>query len=179
MTIGEKLQRLRKARGWTQEELAAQVGVSRQSLSKWESDAALPDTANVIALCDLFGVTTDYLLREDGGSAAQAPSADTPAASANAPRALSPYLVIGSIMLVLGFIVWFTILILSVNDPYHTQINGREYTGVMGYVLGKDIPAPYYTSLVLMAVGAVTVIVPPVLQWARKKIGNDELGIRN
>ena len=38
MTLGEKLQKLRKARGWTQEELAAQVGVSRQSLSKWESE---------------------------------------------------------------------------------------------------------------------------------------------
>lgn len=45
MTLGEKLQKLRKARAWTQEELAEQVGVSRQSLSKWESDGALPDTA--------------------------------------------------------------------------------------------------------------------------------------
>ena len=63
MTFGEKLQKLRKARGWTQEELAQQAGVSRQSLSQWESDAAMPDTANVIALSDLFGVSTDYLLR--------------------------------------------------------------------------------------------------------------------
>ena len=72
MTFGEKLQKLRKARGWTQEELAQQAGVSRQSLSKWESDAALPDTANVVALSDLFGVSTDYLLREAASGTTEA-----------------------------------------------------------------------------------------------------------
>ena len=62
MRFGEKLQALRKARGWSQEELARQINVSRQALSKWESGAAVPDTENVVALSRLFGVTTDYLL---------------------------------------------------------------------------------------------------------------------
>ena len=62
MTFGEKLQELRKARGWSQEELAGQIHVSRQALSKWESGGAVPDTENIIALSRLFGVTTDYLL---------------------------------------------------------------------------------------------------------------------
>ena len=44
MTFGEKLQALRKARGWSQEELATQINVSRQALSKWESGASVPDT---------------------------------------------------------------------------------------------------------------------------------------
>lgn len=64
MTIGEKLQTLRKARGWSQEELAQQINVSRQALSKWEQNASVPDTENVVALSRLFGVTTDYLLLE-------------------------------------------------------------------------------------------------------------------
>ena len=93
MTLGEKLQKLRKARSLTQEELAEKVGVSRQSLSKWESDGALPDTANIILLADLFGVTTDYLLR-DGEEVASAdlphpenaaPPADPPAIHVEAP----------------------------------------------------------------------------------------------
>ena len=53
MTFGEKLQALRKARGWSQEELATQINVSRQALSKWESGASVPDTENVIALSRL------------------------------------------------------------------------------------------------------------------------------
>lgn len=62
MEFGEKLQMLRKARGWSQEELAQQINVSRQALSKWESGASIADTENVIALSRLFGVSTDYLL---------------------------------------------------------------------------------------------------------------------
>ena len=65
MTFGEKLQALRKARGWSQEELAQQINVSRQALSKWESGASVPDTENVIALSRLFGVPTDYLLLDE------------------------------------------------------------------------------------------------------------------
>ncbi|MGM9545704.1 MAG: helix-turn-helix domain-containing protein [Vescimonas sp.] len=73
MQFGEKLQALRKARGWSQEELARQINVSRQALSKWESGAAVPDTENVVALSRLFGVTTDYLLLEEGTSVQSAP----------------------------------------------------------------------------------------------------------
>ena len=64
MTLGEKILKLRKAQGWSQEELAGRIGVTRQALSRWESDAAMPDTVNVVQLADLFGVSTDYLLRE-------------------------------------------------------------------------------------------------------------------
>lgn len=70
MTFGEKLQALRKARGWSQEELATQINVSRQALSKWESGASVPDTENVVALSRLFGVSTDYLLLDKGETAA-------------------------------------------------------------------------------------------------------------
>ena len=64
MTLGEKILTLRKARGWSQEELAGRIGVTRQALSRWESDTAVPDTVNVVELSDLFGVSCDYLLRE-------------------------------------------------------------------------------------------------------------------
>ena len=64
MTLGEKILKLRKTRGWSQEDLAGRIGVTRQALSRWESDAAVPDTVNVVELADLFGVSCDYLLRE-------------------------------------------------------------------------------------------------------------------
>ena len=65
MTMNEKIQHQRKKQGWTQEELAEKVGVSRQALSKWESGAAKPDVDNLVRLSALFGVTTDYLLKDD------------------------------------------------------------------------------------------------------------------
>ena len=78
MTFGEKLQYLRKEQNWTQEQLADQIGISRQSLSKWELGAATPDTEHVVRLSRLFGVSTDTLLLDDAPflpSAVQAPAA--------------------------------------------------------------------------------------------------------
>lgn len=65
MTFGEKLQKLRKENHWTQEQLAEQIDVSRQALSKWELDTALPDTENIIKLSKIFGLSTDYFLLEE------------------------------------------------------------------------------------------------------------------
>lgn len=56
---------LRKRNGWSQEELAQQLGVSRQSVSKWESMAAMPDIQKIMAMSELFGVSTDYLLKDE------------------------------------------------------------------------------------------------------------------
>ena len=85
MTFGEKLQALRKARGWSQEELATQINVSRQALAKWASVASVPDTENVVALSRLFGVSTDYLLLENGETTAQAVPTAAPSAESKWP----------------------------------------------------------------------------------------------
>ena len=65
MTLGSKIQQLRKQKGMTQESLAEQLHVSRQALSKWELGSSVPDIDNIILLSDYFQVTTDYLLRDD------------------------------------------------------------------------------------------------------------------
>ena len=62
MNLGERISELRKAKGLSQEELAEQLGVSRQSVSKWETGVAIPDTENALAMSKIFGVTTDFLL---------------------------------------------------------------------------------------------------------------------
>ena len=63
MTIADRIQSLRKAKGISQEELADKIGVSRQAVSKWESEQSSPDMEKVILLSDYFDVTTDYLLK--------------------------------------------------------------------------------------------------------------------
>ena len=65
MTLADKIITLRKKNGWSQEELAERVNVSRQSVSKWESGQSLPDIERLLILSEIFGVTTDYLLKDD------------------------------------------------------------------------------------------------------------------
>lgn len=67
MLLADKIVTLRKRAGWSQEELAAQLGVSRQSVSKWEGAQSVPDMQKVVQMSRLFGVTTDYLLKEELG----------------------------------------------------------------------------------------------------------------
>ena len=63
MNMADRIQYLRKTNGISQEELADKVGVSRQAVSKWESEQSLPDLGKIITMSDYFEVTTDYILK--------------------------------------------------------------------------------------------------------------------
>ncbi len=65
MMLSEKIMTLRKKKGWSQEELAEKLDISRQSVSKWESASSLPDIDKIIQLSHIFGVTTDWLLKDE------------------------------------------------------------------------------------------------------------------
>ena len=65
MILAEKIAMLRKQNGWSQEELAMKLNISRQSVSKWESTASIPDLDKIIKLSEIFGVSTDYLLKDE------------------------------------------------------------------------------------------------------------------
>lgn len=65
MTLAEKIIRLRKGRGWSQEGLAEQLEISRQSVSKWEGGVSVPELDKIVRMSEIFGVTTDYLLKEE------------------------------------------------------------------------------------------------------------------
>ncbi|MBD5457426.1 MAG: helix-turn-helix domain-containing protein [Lachnospiraceae bacterium] len=65
MTLGEKIYRLRSEKGLSQEAFGNMLGVSRQSVSKWETDQSLPELEKIVAISELFGVSTDYLLKEN------------------------------------------------------------------------------------------------------------------
>ena len=65
MILADKIMTLRKKAGWSQEELAGQLGVTRQSVSKWEGAQSVPDLDKVVQMSRLFGVSTDYLLKDE------------------------------------------------------------------------------------------------------------------
>lgn len=163
MTFGEKLLNLRRARGWTQEELADQIGVTRQALSKWEASSALPDTKNVVALSKLFGVTTDYLLCDDEGAGLAAGAREDSAHGET--RNIS--VVLGIILLILGFA---GLLALGIAGSFFDTIyssNGQEYR-----YLSAMLRTNYFLLLlfILAIVSALTGAIVLIRQIFRKKL---------
>ncbi len=65
MILADKIILMRKQQGWSQEQLAEQLAVSRQSVSKWESGASIPDLDKILKMSNIFGVSTDYLLKDE------------------------------------------------------------------------------------------------------------------
>ena len=77
MRLGQKITELRKKNNLSQEGLAEKMNVSRQAVSKWESDQSIPDIEKIVNLSELFGVTTDYLLKS-GAPSFEIKTADIP-----------------------------------------------------------------------------------------------------
>lgn len=104
MKLSEKIIRLRKGRGLSQEELAERLGVSRQAVSRWESGMALPDAGNLRQISRLFEVSADYLLDEERESP-EGPAA----AVAQKPHRTNGKVIAGGCMAMLGF--WGNVII--------------------------------------------------------------------
>lgn len=155
MTTGDRIQALRKARGWSQEELAAQIGVSRQAVSRWELDSTKPEAEKILALCDRFGVSTDYLLRED----APAPGI--------AGRAKQPGDWPAWAVAAFGGITLFVLKLLSsihrtFVEPAHrvgadghvTIVSSGYYTGFSDYVQSRGVVWLAWLAAGALALGA-------------------------
>ena len=82
MILADKIIDLRKKNDWSQEELAEKLDVSRQAISKWEGAQSVPDLSRVIRMAELFGVSTDYLLKDDMDAPVPAESASAPGGDA-------------------------------------------------------------------------------------------------
>lgn len=82
MILADKITSLRKKCGWSQEELADQLGISRQSVSKWESGMSIPDLEKIVKMSALFGVSTDYLLKDEIEETLPSETYDTDSAEA-------------------------------------------------------------------------------------------------
>lgn len=159
MTLGEKIQDLRKARGWTQEQLAERISVSRQALSRWELGAAVPDTENVLQISRLFGVSTDYLLHNEYGNDGDVPAAQTSGAALTAKHKSLAWIVTGGILAglsALGLLI-LGILGTAVFPVRYgiSEVNGSEqvYTGLHGFLLGYDLVWLFLLLCALLAAG--------------------------
>jgi len=143
MPFNEQLQRLRRAHGLSQEELAARIGVSRQAVSKWEVGEAAPDLGNLLALADALGVSLDALCgRED------APP-DAPPAQPRTRQRIWPYLLAALAGVALHSLLLLLVLNLHEGDirlGTHTISVASSATAPVPSdgILGEptDLPAP-------------------------------------
>ena len=114
MTLGERIAALRSARGMSQGELAEKLNVSRQSISKWETGASIPELDNLIQLSGLFHVTLDELVKgEPAQTAAPCPAPPPAAQPAAAPQGSHTKKVVGTILLCFGVLILLLLTLLG------------------------------------------------------------------
>ncbi|MBQ8339695.1 MAG: helix-turn-helix transcriptional regulator [Clostridia bacterium] len=118
MKIGERIYEQRTAKGLSQEQLAELLEVSRQSVSKWETDGAVPELDKLLRMCDIFEITLDQLTGREGRSPVPAP--DTPQKAASI-TALTPVKVLGIVLIgvaLLGGVLAPPLLVMYPGNRY-------------------------------------------------------------
>ena len=180
MNISDRVQNLRKAKGISQEELADKVGVSRQAVSKWESEQSMPDLDKVIIMSDYFGVTTDYILK--GIEQSEQTEKKTNAgifvivatvlnfvglivsAAVWYEEQVPMALVIGLIFMALGCMVFGIGMLHSLES---TKKNARCYFGSVNIWLLSFIPLSFIYNILLTGTTApYPLIVSPIITFS-------------
>lgn len=116
MKLSDKITNLRKTNGWSQEDLAEKLYVSRQAISRWENGTALPDASNILQLSKLFNVTSDYLLNEEYSSDTDIPCVKEANKTLNSKRKLHGKLfLIASVAFLLSAVAWLILAIDNLN----------------------------------------------------------------
>lgn len=178
MKLAEKIIELRQARGWSQEDLVEHLDVSGQSVAQWESGQATPDLAQIVELSRLFGVSTDYLLRDNTDRPVQEPlthqkheteyheptlkalTIDQAQAYIAAKEKSSRWVALGVSLCVLSPTLLFACLALAEWPPIDFNEN-----------LGLSIGVPFI--LVVVAVAVILFIRSHVLLEAYKYVENE------
>lgn len=112
MTLGERITALRNQRGMSQGDLAEKINVSRQSISKWETDTSIPELDKLLQLSELFHITLDELVKGETVSEAHAAPEPTPPAPA-AEKTGSTRKIVGTILLCFGGLVFLLLMLLG------------------------------------------------------------------
>lgn len=179
MTTGEKLQNLRKENNYTQEELADILGVSRQSVSKWESDVAFPETDKLITLAKLYHCTVDYLLNTDNNditSETNSFSEKTGVGTTNKKRL--PFIItcisVHILVLILFFCPWYKVMLGSFG---YYNINYFETVFFMTEITYQ--PLPNIFALISFLAIVTTLILLVVLIFVNNKAINTTIRIMN
>ena len=140
MILADKIMQLRKKAGWSQEELAEQLGVTRQSVSKWEGAQSIPDLEKVVQMSRLFGVSTDFLLKDELETEDRTLSEDVPplrrvtmeeaSAYLQLRRAAAPKMALGTLLCVWSPVALIALSYLSESPRFRLTENAAAGLGL-------------------------------------------------
>lgn len=169
MKLTDKLVKLRKTNGWSQEDLAEKLNVSRQAISRWESGTAQPDASNILNLSKLFGVTADYLLNDEYDSDFDVPVVRQTKSDAKDKINKVIALSVGLFGLMGNFVVYVLSRFIEVMVPHITYENGQkmyhwrsDLTGHSYKYFVQTYDLEFLTVLfwILLVLGLVAAFVP-------------------
>ena len=158
MNLGHRLKQLRTEKHLSQETVAFELNVSRQAVAKWENNASKPSTANLMAICDLYGISLDELIsnKSDELSAEQ-----TEPNKSKVKTAIVILSVVGGILLMLSVILTVWIKRMSVPD------------NIIGYADAPTVifvtSSPWFLYVLYMLVGILILTIITLLLKLKKK----------
>lgn len=158
MDLGQRLKQLRIEKHLSQETVAFELNVSRQAVAKWENNASKPSTANLMAICDLYGISLDELIsnKSDELSAEQ-----TEPNKSKVKTAIVILSVVGGILLILSVILTVWTKRMSVSD------------NIIGYADAPTIifvtSSPWFLYVLYMLVGILILTIITLLLKLKKK----------
>jgi len=162
MALGETLSSLRKAKGLSQEQLAEELGLTRQTISKWELDQSTPDLEYLVQLSDFFGVSTDYLIK--GEQIDNTPPRNTSILEEqnihskempNSGTRYKMFVYFGSIISGVSLIGIIVFVICSALNPWGALVGRWYFEGLLGFLIGTNTLWFFVVLLVLFAAGGL------------------------
>lgn len=164
MEFHQRLQDLRKKRGMTQELLAEKLGITRQTVSKWERGESTPDFAYLVKISEWFQVSTDYLLKGKLPQSPQPSISAEPVTEHWKPQKSRPISILGVCLFFGGLIANVVLYVLSVIYPVDWMGNIGSYIvsldGLLGFLFWKNIVWLFALMCLAMIIGLLLLILP-------------------
>lgn len=155
MSLGKKIQSLRKKQGLSQEELAERLVVTRQTISKWELEQSTPELQYISQISEIFGVTTDYLIKDN--IVEPDPTGKENDDARQADQALQikkhQWRFLGIVLMVLGLIIVNALIVSSIVHPWETVNDFGHFTGLFGYLFGTGSTFYFIIGCLLLLLG--------------------------
>ena len=163
MAFGETLANLRKAKGLSQEQLAEEIKLTRQTISKWELNQSIPDIDYLFKLSDFFDVSTDYLIKGENADEGPTPdradfesrSAENSEIKSNNTIAYKWCFYLGSVTMAVALIGIAAFVICSALNPWGATVNNWYFEGLLAFLIGTNTLWFFIMLSVLFVAGCV------------------------
>lgn len=160
MALGETLTNLRKAKGLSQEQLAEKLNLTRQTISKWELNQSAPDIDYLLRLSDIFGVSTDYLIKGEQSmntpdTTSQSYDNEQPANKSDNTNVYKWCFYLGAVGIGASLMGIIAFVISSALRPMTAIVNGTVFQGILGFLLVTKTLWFFVVLIVLLVAGCL------------------------